>query len=134
MPQRVAAGTQLRLDFRPARPGAEGGDTAGLVEIEQAIHLRQGQGDDRTAGRRRRDVPGHRGAAAVGNHDEVALGRQVQQLAHLLATLGPGHGVGKDAELSRAHGQPVGQALAARVANAELRVGLQQMVVDNAQA
>ncbi|MNF85168.1 hypothetical protein D3C84_675550 [compost metagenome] len=59
MPQGVAPCAQLTLHLRPGGTGAEGGQQALLIEIEQATHARQGHGHHRPCGQRRVDVPGH---------------------------------------------------------------------------
>ncbi|MCY1337696.1 hypothetical protein D9M69_235310 [compost metagenome] len=126
MAECVAAGTQLALHLRAAGAGAEGGQAALLVEVEQAVHALQREGQHRPGAGLRVDVPGHRGAAAVGDDDHVLRGRPGQQLADLRGGFRKGHAVGERAEVALAHRQPVRQALAAGVAHAGLGIGADQ--------
>ena len=132
MTEGVAARAQLGLDLRAVGAGAEGGDAAVLVQVEQLVHALQRQGQHRPRRGGRVDVSGHRGAAAVGNDDGVPLPCPGQQLANLRRGLRQGHGVGKHAEAAGAHGQPVRQALAAGVAHARLGLAGDQRVLGQA--
>ena len=46
----------------------------------------------------------------------------LQQFAHLLTGLGQGNAIGKAVNLTAAHGQPIGQALASGVAYSGFRI------------
>ena len=122
----VAARAQLGLHLRAIGAGGEGGDQAALVEIEQLGHALQRQGQYRLLGLNWVDMPGHRGAAAVGDDDHILLTGPGQQLADLRGGFRQGHAIGKHAEITGAHGQPVRQALSARMAHAHLGIQTDQ--------
>ena len=126
MAEGVAARAQLRLHLRAVGAGAEGGDLALLVEVEQLGHALQRQGQHRLGGLDRVDMAGHRGAATVGDDDGVLLPGPGQQLADLRGGFRQGDTVGEHAELAGTHGQPVRQALAAGVAHAHFGIDADQ--------
>ncbi|MOA05233.1 hypothetical protein D3C78_1248240 [compost metagenome] len=71
MPQSVTPGAQLTFHLRPTGTGAEGGQQALFVELQQAIHAGQGNRHHRPRGNRRIDVAGHRGAPSIRNQTQV---------------------------------------------------------------
>ncbi|MNN31215.1 hypothetical protein D3C81_1448920 [compost metagenome] len=75
----------------------------------------EGDGQHRLVRGRRIDVPGHRGAAAIGDQQAILFPGELQQFTDLPGGLRVGHAVGKHTELAFAHRQPVRQALAAGV-------------------
>ncbi|MNS93100.1 hypothetical protein D3C72_1272560 [compost metagenome] len=126
MAEGVATGAQLAFHLRAAGAGAEGGDQAFFVQFEETVHALQREGQHRFVARLRIDMPGHRGAAAVGDQHQVAFDRQGQQLTDLLRGFRKGDAVGELAELALAHRQPVRQALATSVAHTGLGIQADQ--------
>ncbi|MNP03141.1 hypothetical protein D3C76_950160 [compost metagenome] len=115
MPKGITAGTQLAFHLRPGGARAEGGQQALLVEIEQAVHVRQRHGQHRPRGRWRVDVSGHRGAATVRNQAQVLVVGERQQLADLLDTLRERHRIRVGPQRAFTQRQPVRQTLATRM-------------------
>ncbi|MNZ47272.1 hypothetical protein D3C78_649800 [compost metagenome] len=132
MPQGIAAGAQLAFHLRAVGAGAEGGDQAVLVQLQQAAHVFEGDGQHRFVRSRRIDVPGHRGAAAIGDQQAILLLGETQQLANLCSGLWIGHAVGEHTELAFAHRQPVRQALAAGMQHAVARLADDQRMLGQA--
>ena len=89
-----------------------------MIDFNQLAHALKRQGQHRFAASLRVDMPSHRGAAAVGNHDQVLLAGPSQQLADLRGALRIGHAIGEHAKITRTHRQPIRQALAAGMAHA----------------
>ena len=118
MPQGVTTGTQLAFHLRTIGTGAEGGDLALLVQVEQAAHALQRQAQHRLVTGLRVDMPGHRGATAVRNQQHVVLDGPAHQLADLRRGFRVGHAIGEHTEITGAHRQPVRQALATGMAYA----------------
>ena len=113
MPQGVAFGTQLALHLGATGTGAERGDQALFVEVEQAVHVGQGHRQHRARGRRRVDMSGHGRATAIGNQAQVGTVGQGQQLADLFDSFRQGHSIRVPTQGTFTQGQPVRQALTA---------------------
>ncbi|MCY1358072.1 hypothetical protein D9M69_445890 [compost metagenome] len=128
MAEGVATGAQLAFYLRAIGTGAEGGDLAFLVQLQQAVHARQGEGQHRPLAGLGIDVASHRSAAAIRNQHQVAFDGQGQQLADLLRGFREGHAIGKETEIALTHRQPIRQALATGVTHAGLGIQGDQRV------
>ena len=132
MPQRKSARAQLRLDQRPRGARAEGGELAGRVEVQQAVHAGQVERQDRAFADRAVQVPRHAGAAGERDHDPVVLVRQVEQHAHLLARLGKRDPVRHRRQGAKTLAQPVGKTLAHGDRESRRRGGVDQRMATQA--
>ena len=132
MPQRVALGAQLGFDLRPWRARAEGGELAGLVQVQQPVHAREVDAEDGPLAQRAVQVPRHAGAARERDHHPAVRLRQVEQRAHLFARFGEGHAIGHRGQRAEALLDPVGVALAQRHGQARRGIALDQRVLGQA--
>ena len=121
MAERVAVLLELPLKCRAGSARAEGCDLALPVQRQQAVHPFQGKGQHRLRAGGNVDVASHGGSAAIKNDGEALAVSPLQHLAHVLAGGGQRHAVRKTAEIAGPHGQPIGKALPAGVADARFR-------------
>ncbi len=108
--------------------GPERGEQAGPVE---ALETGQAFEADREPGRTvlGNVHPAHdAGPAAVGDDGRARVSSEAQQIAHLLPGRWEGDAVGDRSGAAGSKGDPVRQALAARVAQADLGVAIDQAV------
>ena len=111
-------GAQLRFQVWAGHASPKGGQQAGLVQAQQAVHAAQVNGQHGRAGGERVDVPDNAGAAAIGDEVRAGLAGILDQLAQLFASGRVGDPIWKGVDLPAAQGQPIGQALAAGVQQA----------------
>lgn len=121
MAERVPVLGQQRLGLGGAQAGLEGRRAGDLVEVEQAVHAAQVEGDERAlaAGGEAADDGG---AAAEGDEGQAVFRAGGQHGEHLVVAVREddgGRGVG---DVAGAHPQQVGGGLAAGVPDAALRV------------
>ena len=118
MAEGIALRAQLAFHLRASSTGAEGSDQAVVVDLDQLAHALKRYRQHRLAAGLRVDMPGHRGATAVRDNDQVLLTGPGQQFADLRSAFRVGYAIGEHTEIAGAHRQPVRQALATGVPHA----------------
>ncbi len=126
MPQCVAMGPELGLNEWPGCSRTKRRDLAVRVQVDQAIHPAHVHSQYWLAFIHRIYVPGHTGAATVGNQVNVLFRGPGEQGLNLFAGGRVGHAIGEHTKLAAAHGQPVRKTLAAGMAHSRFRACIDQ--------
>ncbi len=130
MPEQVTVAGQLRLHLRSRGAGAEARQQRGLVEIEQPVHALQRDVEHRAIRSGHLQVADHAGAATIGDDDGAEPLRLGQGGGGFLVRGGQGHAVGQRTDAAEAQRDPVRKTLAACMAQAHLRRGVEQAAAD----
>lgn len=120
MAEGEAVSGEQGLGLGGAQAGLEDGGAGDGVEVEQAVHAAQVQGDERAA--LGGESAHHRGAAAEGHDGEAVGGAGAQDGEDLVVVGGQDDGLGDVGDVAGADAQQVGGGLAAGVPDAALRV------------
>ncbi len=129
MPEGEAVSGEERLGLRGPQTGLQGGGAGDRVEVEQAVHAPQVEGDERAA-RLRGETADDGGAAAERDDRQAVFGAQTEHGPHLVVRGGQQHGRGeRGGEVAAAHAQQVGGGLAAGVPDAGPGVGADVVLV-----
>jgi hypothetical protein len=126
--QEVTVRLEPGFQLRTGDPGLEGGQAAFFVQGHQPVEPAQVDGQNGGRAGQGVDVADDAGAASEGDETDAVLSGEVQQLAHLGFVAGISDAVGKAAYAAAAKGDPVGQALAAGMAEPVQGAGADQGV------